>query len=428
MERNSANRNRFLPEKVSKKNFLKLERYISKCAEILFTNITKGRYMEKADITLFIKMGFKLGDFTTYGFSEDAVCYNRLLANGVKAAFSYNLNKPDNTYITFVAKLMDQFIQRFFEVSGKLIISGDITENEEVFARAVYLKAVISFEEFITTEIGTDVLLLKSLALETYEKRSNENAEIVFFNDDCNIEAECCSVELNLANKREVRKLLEMTDKNYALAAKVDNDKAAILGLVKKSEELYGKQCYRWKVSGDGTWELFFSSQHVAGNKNNVYQSFFREIKDFECFSSSEGKKILEIIGDEHSNFPHGGILIVFYDEALLKNEIKRLTKKNCGYIAKDVGKRSSELVKNMSAVDGAIFINGNTGEIAAMGMILDGRTGCEGNRARGSRYNSTRNYLFSLPLEISSKNPSVKAFVFSEDGGMDEILSERKT
>ncbi len=423
MERKSENTNRFLPAEVSAENFGKFERYIKKCAEILFADVTKGRYTEKADITDFIKMDFKLGDVTTDGFCKDVTCYTRSLVNGVEAAFSYSLNKPCNTYKTFVVKTMDQFIQRFFDVAGKFLISGDtdIIESEEAFARAVYLKAVISFEEFITTEIGTDVLLLKSLALETYEKRSNKNAEIIFLNGNCDgIETvRCCSVELNLRNKREIRKLLEMTDENYALVAKANDDKATILGLVKKSAELYNKQCYRWRVSGAGAWEMLFSSQYIAGNKNNVYQSFFREIKDIECFSSDEDKRLLKIIGDGQSKFPHGGILIVFYDERALENEIKRLTKKNCGYEAKNIGDQSSELVKNMSSVDGAVFINGNTGEIAAMGMILDGKTDCEGNRARGSRYNSTRNYLYSL------ENCSIKAFVFSEDGGMDEIRYE---
>ena len=74
----------------------------------------------------------------------------------------------------------------------------------------------------------------------------------------------------------------------------------------------------------------------------------------------------------------------------------------------------NSQLVRKVSAIDGAILIEPST-KCHAIGVILDGLASNKGTSSRGARYNSAIRYV-----ELS-KYPCL-AIVISQDGMVDLV------
>ena len=68
-----------------------------------------------------------------------------------------------------------------------------------------------------------------------------------------------------------------------------------------------------------------------------------------------------------------------------------------------------------ITSIDGAAFINTNTKKCVACGVILDGDVSDIGSSNRGSRYNSTKNYIARFKKEYDKK--VFVGVVKSEDG-----------
>lgn len=135
-----------------------------------------------------------------------------------------------------------------------------------------------------------------------------------------------------------------------------------------------------------------------------------------------EDRKRLASIINAVNECGHGAILIIAEDN-IIQAEVNRLAKHKRGTrlkstvpLIQDDG--SSQILKQFSAVDGAIFLDFNGG-CHAFGVILDGEVEHDGNNARGSRYNSTKAYT-EWAREKRYPGHIILGVVKSEDGMVD--------
>lgn len=135
-----------------------------------------------------------------------------------------------------------------------------------------------------------------------------------------------------------------------------------------------------------------------------------------------EDRKRLASIINALNACGHGAILIIAEDK-IIQAEVKRLARHKRGTrlkltvpLIQDDG--SSQILKQFSAVDGAVFLDFN-GKCHAFGVILDGEVEHDGNNARGSRYNSTKAYT-EWAREKRYPGHIILGVVKSEDGMVD--------
>lgn len=135
-----------------------------------------------------------------------------------------------------------------------------------------------------------------------------------------------------------------------------------------------------------------------------------------------DNKKRLASIINAVNGCGHGAILIIA-EENVIKAEVDRLARHKRGTrlkstvpLIRDDG--PSQILKQFSAVDGAVFLDFN-GACYAFGVILDGVVEHDGNNARGSRYNSTKAYT-EWAREKRYPGHIILGVVKSEDGMVD--------
>lgn len=142
------------------------------------------------------------------------------------------------------------------------------------------------------------------------------------------------------------------------------------------------------------------------------------------------------------------GALVIFGPSRVIKSEAFRLCETNHRGIMLRPHLLAPEEIDRLCSIDGALLIDFN-GNCYACGAILDGKACTKGDMSRGSRYNSSQNYVASIReasecrywQQLKSRQPApldgslscdktncrkrncVSALVFSEDGMVDVLL-----
>lgn len=158
----------------------------------------------------------------------------------------------------------------------------------------------------------------------------------------------------------------------------------------------------------------------------NLRDVYIDRVKRLPLKYKSQG--ILGKIFDAVNECKHGAILIVA-DDSIIQQEVNRLTQNKRGTRLKNPiplfrRKGNSTILDQLSAVDGAVFIDLN-GKCHAFGVILDGIVSNCGKNARGSRYNSTKAYTEWI-RDKQYPNATILGIVKSEDGMVD-LFAESK-
>lgn len=121
------------------------------------------------------------------------------------------------------------------------------------------------------------------------------------------------------------------------------------------------------------------------------------------------------------------GTILIVSDERTIKAECDQLCKAyNRGIILKEPQSLLGDdtLLLQLSSIDGALLVDLEA-KCWACGVILDGNAIVRGDMARGSRFNSTNNYIHNL-LGIYPNSPLL-AIVVSEDGMVDLLYPDEK-
>ena len=273
------------------------------------------------------------------------------------------------------------------------------------------------FETGYGDPFGSSILfyMVSAMASTYYEKRYSEG-KIVPINakqkpDVTFIEP----IEIDVMNKRALRKFLEMTHEGFALAIK----EFEVVGLVKTEEsisEIIISGTNQWKYCQNGIVLFSVDDGFISVNDSFLNE---RELRLESYDKDIPNIKIVEQISKEASHQTHG-TTVIFSDEA--NSESQRLSKYNrCERIEPIDLIEQKELIRSFTSIDGAILVDFN-GICFSIGDILDGEAVKAGNIGRGARYNSAVNYV----AWRKTKSPDCLycAVIISEDGMINIVTS----
>lgn len=258
--------------------------------------------------------------------------------------------------------------------------------------------------------------IFNSLAFLTYEKGITEGL-IHFTNEPENIvflfefESPENYGTFSMNNLKLIRKLLELTDSKEDIGIISDTNKIYGIGKNKSAEIIYSVS-----FSKDHRWTLYKNNTELLTMKNNLltFSSTLLDKKSFikyaeNIFPKAKDTTLHNIYSIIHTlcNQQKGTILVI-------KSDAEQFVKKyqDLAILTKPV-KLTSDNVKKLSSVDGAIIMDDNC-ICHGFGAVLDGLdTGC-GNRARGSRFNSSERFY---NLYKNDSDTGLLIFILSDDG-----------
>lgn len=153
-------------------------------------------------------------------------------------------------------------------------------------------------------------------------------------------------------------------------------------------------------------------------------QKYKERIKNI--FANTISDNVMQAVVNLARSQPKG-TTIVLTTKDIAENECKRLCKQyNRGYalhkpcsITDPSDVSFQNLIQKLTAIDGAILMDLD-GFFWGAGVILDGKAVTEGDMARGARYNSAPNYIYSSIQEKYYNRQdriSIAVIVASEDG-----------
>ena len=213
---------------------------------------------------------------------------------------------------------------------------------------------------------------------------------------------------VKLGETRSVRKLLELSDESTYLLA--DNEFIYGLGECNSAPDVAKiviEGHAKWSVSIDDTTLMTVSYEHATLPKQILDRAFFKDVAERTVGDDAEIERLWEIVQCALES-GHGTTIVVSKDPV---SEINRLAQESLPiepeYLA-------HEDVAHLGRVDGAIIL-GPDGRCYAFGVILDGRATSSGNRARGSRFNSSIRYQETSEI-------GTMVVVISDDGTVDLV------
>lgn len=227
----------------------------------------------------------------------------------------------------------------------------------------------------------------------------------------------------SLDNSRKIRKLLEMTSKEFGLVIERGFFKS-ILGIAnisacESSIIIEFLNHMEWKIK-EGRETIF----HYKNGSYNICPKINDNIKDrlkdnLPSCNEQQLDNIKSII-DEASKQKHGTMLL-FTKHA--KMEAKRLSECERGFmIAEKQLINDLSIIEKITSIDGALIIDMDC-NCYAIGAILDGNAHkYVGSSERGARYNSACTYLANK----TDESDVYLAVVISEDGTIDILTNKQ--
>lgn len=332
---------------------------------------------------------------------------------------------------------------------------GDFCEGvkRNLFKKITDGKLIRAYVDDVMKEIPEKEIFIQLSAL-NYENRVT-HTHLVFGSDFSKEKCEKESVIFDQAMKFEIeeirliRKLMEISRETYGLVVEKESDSDwYIKGAIQLSML---KNTYQVEISGHSVWKLKYGAEELFEYKEGIYKLppigaskdvYDKEYKKLEQIISDEAKreKIKELISKVRKIASHGtGMIFIEEPEmekasespkkTFLEKEIDRLAGFGKAYAIKenshslDLSNASPELLRGITAIDGAVFCNFDA-QCKAIGVIVDGETVKQGNPGRGAKYNSLTNYVKWLNRDKRKANVKCMAVVMSEDGPLNIEVS----
>jgi hypothetical protein len=214
---------------------------------------------------------------------------------------------------------------------------------------------------------------------------------------------------------RGVRKLLEMSERGR-LGLLTDGARIYGLGHIQSSYKPADERIFDFHVVGDGKWLMHHAGAPLlsvefgvpALPKDRINRTRFMDTAERLFGSRQTDAERLWELALAAADQEHGSMLVVSEAAAA---EAERLA-------AQAILIREAELSPGLlyraTSIDGAALFS-PTGTCHALGVVLDGVATDEGNRARGSRFNSAVRYLATVKA-------ATMVVLVSEDGMIDVL------
>ena len=367
--------------------------------------------------------------------------------NGVEERAIKNVAEIDNFENSYTWYKDDVFIVFDFREDGispftfitdafmKEIYNIITTQGVKKMRMSMMSELVIStgIVEFFYAFYRLDINFLQNLSAVTYESSYADSRIIVSRTDGKGTHRTKRSglkiaftdpIEFSVENLRQIRKLLELSNEDLAI---VIGDNGRIKGLT--AEAVFPSECeirirghLSMTITFDGTKMISYNSGHyhiyvphaTDANLHNLLNKV-----DF-TITAEQSSKIAEVIACA-SQQPHGTILIVG-----AKDDISAETDRICsakhaiGIHPIDLS-QDEMLIQSITSIDGAVLMDTDC-TTNCIGAILDGDFVTRGSMARGSRYNSTCNYI----KRRMDFHQYFIGIVISEDGTVDVVSNDK--
>lgn len=258
--------------------------------------------------------------------------------------------------------------------------------------------------------------VLSDLAYQTYEK-SNTNGLIYFTDSVLNAEFQFKFDNpddfgnFSPDNLKLLRKLLQLTNSREKIGIICDTNRMYGIGKLKS-----GALNYSVTFDEDHLWVLCKSDKEIISMKDNnllfmnsriSYTDFCAYVKNIFSESSEQNAEKLYGIIQSLIRQHEGTILVVMKDAQKYIDRYRDLA------MAIEPVTLDAKNVERLSSIDGAILIDEQC-TCYGFGVVLDGTDTGEGNRARGSRYNSSQRFYQWCR---SQHDADIFLFVLSDDG-----------
>lgn len=290
------------------------------------------------------------------------------------------------------------------------------------FCSSILRKSANSLFEYISYSLCNSENIdlfscVEQLSKLTYEK-DNNNGFLLFYPKDeiDNLTFQFHFIEtkeFSRGNLKLIRKLLELSNKKDKIG--IISDTKYIYGIAEENDEI---DHYSVFFNSNNSWDLSFLSYNILTYKNNntisinsdtVVEDFraaFKKVFGIQKSTKRISEGIKQLIEENK-----GTILVISNKAKQLVNDYENLC------IKIEPKELSSENIKKLSSIDGAIIIDEN-GICYGFGAILDGIDTGNGDSARGSRYNSSERFFMYQQQKLEKENPTkLLIFVLSDDG-----------
>ncbi len=283
--------------------------------------------------------------------------------------------------------------------------------------------------------VDPDVII--ALSGELQESRSTQNMMLVILPNEqiASISfilefSKNNQIEFSLANVHGVRKQLDLASEAALVISKSNGSKYKTIGVVssalaKKFPHFYFKQRMNWEFympeKRSARCRLCYDQAAIFMPQLNITHDIEGEIKNWlqrkRHSNAEKAAFIISRIIETAKECSHGAIFI-FSTPSDIATEAERLT------CMKNIRKKSlfvmdrarKSYINRITSIDGAVLVDYD-GYCYAYGAILDGKTARPGRIDRGSRHNSSRNYVIEKNLTRGKNCSPFIAVVKSEDG-----------
>lgn len=353
---------------------------------------------------------------------------------------SYNSQNKDVEKLTTLEAYIEQNIANSQELPIHSVKKDSDSSNTQVANQELVTSKII---EFISETCDEKEIFyyINHLSTLKYESENCTGNLTILLSNDSNIELNICfketvdslnTVSFSNGEIKFLRKLLQLTQKDTTLLIKKStNNKWIPLGIAKLS---LCKNLPTFSIKGDLHWFFSFVDEKIECKNhtflNKSQEKISPELKTLLPEKYFEPIKILAE-GIDKSPEIHGSLLIFIDDEHLAI--IQRLCKFKRGILLdnpklslSDVAEKK-EFFLSLCKIDGALVFNKSTGELIAIGVILDGKVLCDGDIGRGSRFNSTKTFTNFYTFFYEEKFCNAIGLVISEDGYIDLIHTTRE-
>lgn len=343
---------------------------------------------------------------------SDYYCFNgRQSINDISLSYIFVLMNKQLYYDYFKEQysIYDKGMKRF------PVIDLLVKNSKEINMAELTAEEIMRLHQLPTVE---EIIEYSELP---YEGAENKSTLVFSNNDECYKSKSIIFqsvIELSLNNKRQVRKIMEMSDESHVLL--VEDKKIKALSYI--NDNLSGCMI---KFHGDKYWSLIIDKELIFSYKEN--QILFTNVNkpdtdlmkilklQFPDLNKQEHERIEDVVKIACTQ-KHGTSIIIFKDATA---ESERLCKLGRGIKIEKVNLyKNFEFIPHITSIDGAVFMDSNC-NCVAIGIIVDGISVTKGDSSRGARYNSIYNYIALKSIE----NIACLGIIISEDG-MTNIVS----
>ena len=365
--------------------------------------------------------------------------------NVMWVAFLKNEPKGSEKYIGIVvADLFGEYL----ESKKDLKCLSDFESIEDKFNRCFLgdnFDFMARYMRVLENKLGIPAIdMLTRIAHTKYENLEND-AKMYFVKDVDWIEKKEKFVQIKegsylekcFQNKNSIsgiRKLLEICKgSSRCLIVKCNipekdgtemEERYEVVGILQSDYDVNGESELALIHFKAGAWSLYCHEELLLKYKNGKYYVGDQSVNvnlEKKCEELKLNPKFARLFSKVRDSVNHGALIIVAEDaEAevqILCNKFKRGTQ----IVKMQIDEDNQELLIAIASIDGAVFMD-NDLNCYGFGVVLDGLARVRGEVGRGSRYNSSLNY-------IHNSNKKRWAIVFSEDKekGIDIISNENK-